>query len=134
MVGVSLCSRARRSSDGVELFEVGDEDVGGAHELHVEAGVEHVGGGHPLVHEPRLRPDDLGQMGGEGDEIVLDLALDLLDASDVEFRLLALGPDRRRRFLRDGPELGHGIGGMRLDLEPDAKARFRRPDRCHFGA
>ncbi len=31
------------------------------------------------------------------------------------------------------PELGHGVGGVRLDLEPDAKARLRRPDRRHFG-
>ena len=51
---------------GVELFDVGDQDVGCANELHVEAGVEHVGGGHPLVHEPRLaarrsRPNGWGR-------------------------------------------------------------------------
>jgi hypothetical protein len=86
------------------------------------------------MHEPRLRPDDLGEMGGEGYDVVLDLALDRLDPPDVELRVLALLPDLCRRRLRDGAELGHGVGGMRLDLEPDAKARFRRPDRSHFGA
>ena len=84
------------------------------------------------MHEARFRPDDLGQMGEEGDDVVLGLALDLLDARDVELGVLALGPDFRRRCLGDDPEFGHGVGGMRLDLEPDAKARFRRPDRRHF--
>ena len=118
---------------GVERVDVGDEKVGGAHELHVEAGVEHVGRGHALMHEARLRPDDLGEMGEEGDDVVLDLALDLVDARDVEFGVLALCPDLLRRLLRDHAELGHGVGGVRLDLEPDAKPRLRRPDRRHLG-
>ena len=29
------------------------------------------------------------------------------------------------------PDFGHRVGGMRLDLEPDAVFRFRRPDRRH---
>jgi hypothetical protein len=43
------------------------------------------------VDEARLRPHDLAQVGQEGDDVVLDLALDLLDARDVERRVLALG-------------------------------------------
>ena len=46
---------------------------------------------------------------------------------------LALLPDRLRGFLRDDAELGHGVGGMRLDLEPDAELRLRRPDGRHLG-
>ncbi len=65
---------------GEELVDVGDQEIGGAHQLHVEAGVEHVGGGHALMHEARLRPDDLGEVGEEGDDVVLDLALDRVDA------------------------------------------------------
>ena len=84
---------------GVELIDVGDQQVGGAHQLHVEAGVEHVGRGHALVHEARLGADDLGEMGEEGDDVVLGLALDLVDARDVELGVLALGPDRLRRLL-----------------------------------
>src|SRR5262249_14262859 len=71
------------------------------------------------------------EMCEEGDDVVLDLALDLVDPRNVECRLLALGPDRFRRTLGDEPELRHGVGGMRLDLEPDAKARLRRPDVGH---
>ena len=134
MVGVSLCSKARRLSAASKLVDIGDQDIGGAHELHVEAGVEHVGRGHALVHEARLGADDLGEVGEEGDDVVLDLALDLIDARDVEFGVLALFPDRLRRVLRDDAELGHGVGGMRLDLEPDAELRLRRPDRRHLGA
>ena len=33
-------------------------------------------------------------------------------------------------FLRDDAELGHGVGRMRLDLEPDAEVRLGRPDRA----
>ena len=79
---------------GEQRVDVGDQDVGGAHELHVEAGVEHVRRGHALVHEARLRPDDLGEMGEEGDDVVLDLALDRVDARDVERGVAALRPDR----------------------------------------
>ena len=61
-------------------------------QLHGEAGVEHVGRGHALVHEARLGADDLGQMGQEGDDVVLGLALDLVDARDVEGRVLAPWP------------------------------------------
>ena len=118
----------------VERLDVGDEKIGGAHQLHVEAGVEHVGRGHALVHEARLGPDDFGEVGEKGNNIVLGLALDLVDAVDIELRRLALGPDFLRRCLRDHAELGHGVGGMGLDLEPDAKARLRRPDRRHLRA
>ena len=118
---------------GVELFHVGDQEVGGAHELHIEAGVEHVGRGHALVHEARFRADELGQMGQKGDDVVLGLAFDFLDPRDIELGCFALGPDFRCRRRRNNPEFSHGAGGMRLDLEPDTKARFRRPDRRHFG-
>src|ERR671938_65651 len=56
-------------SRGITCVEIGDQKVGGAGELHVEAGVEHVGGGHALVDEARLGADDLGQMRQEGDHV-----------------------------------------------------------------
>jgi hypothetical protein len=84
MVIVSLCSKARRLSAASSSVHVGQQDVGGAHQLHVEAGVEHVRRGHALVHEPRIRADDFGQVGQEGDDVVLGFALDLVDAGDVE--------------------------------------------------
>ena len=119
---------------GYDPVDVRDQKVGGAHQLHVEAGVEHVRGRHALVDEARLRSDDLGKVGEKGDDVVLDLALDLIDAGNVEGRVLALGPDRLRRLLRHDAKLGKRIGRVRLDLEPDAKPRLRIPDRGHLGA
>src|SRR5262249_12343084 len=90
-------------------------------------------GGHALMHEARLRPHDLGEVGEEGNHVVLDVALDRIDARDVELRMLALVPDCLSCGLWNDAELGHGVGRMRLDLEPDAIARLRIPDRGHFG-
>ena len=71
-------------------------NVGGAHQLDVEAGVEHVRGGHALMDEARLRPDDLGKMGEEGDDVVLDLALDGIDPLQVEADRAGLLPQTPR--------------------------------------
>jgi hypothetical protein len=92
-----LCSKARRLSAASSLSTSAISRVGGAHQLHVEAGVEHVGGGHALDARSAPRPDDLGEMGEEGDDVVLDLALDRVDARDVEGGVLALVPDSWRR-------------------------------------
>ena len=48
--------------------------------------------------------------------------------------LARLLPDRLRRLLRDHAELGQRVAGVRLDLEPDAEAGLRLPDRGHLGA
>ena len=107
-----------------EAVEIGEQDVGRAGELHGERGVEHVGRGHALVHEARLRPDDLGEMGEEGDDVVLRLALDGVDAIDVEGRRRALLPDLVGGLLRHDPQLGQRRGRVRLDLEPDPGTWF----------
>jgi hypothetical protein len=116
------------------LVDVGDQQVGRAGELHVEAGIEHVGGGHALVNEARLGTDDLGQMGGEGDDVVLGFPLDLVDPRHVENHVAGLGPDRLRGLLRNDPQFRLRIGRMRLDLEPDLEARLGLPDGGHFRA
>jgi len=64
---------------------------------------------------------------------VLGLALDGVDAGDVELGVAALVPDLLRRVMRDDAELSHGGGGVRLDLEPDTEPRFGVPDRSHLG-
>ena len=51
-------------------------------------------------------PTILGQMGQEGDDVMLDLALDLVDPRHVEFGVLALFPDLLGRVLRHHAQFG----------------------------
>ena len=65
-------------------IHIGDENVGGALQLDVEAGIQHVGRRHALVHEARLRPDDFRKMREKRDDVMLGLGLDGVDAGDIE--------------------------------------------------
>ena len=118
---------------GQQRVDVGQQQVGGAGELHVEAGVQDVRGRHALMHEARVRPDDFRQMGEEGDDVVLGLALDLVDAGNVEGGLATLVPDGPGGFLRDHAEVRQGVAGVCLDLEPDTELGLGRPDVDHLG-
>ncbi len=111
--------------------EIGEQNVGGARELHGEAGVENVGRGEAEMDVARLRPDNFGEMRQKRDDIVLDLALDRVDAGSVKRRLLSFFPNYFSSRFRDQPKLCHGVGGVSLDLEPDAEAGCRRPDGGH---
>ena len=83
------------------------------------------------MHKARFRSHDFGQMREEGDHVMLDLAFDLIDPRHVELCVLALLPNKFRSLHRDYAQLGQRVGGMRLDLEPDAKFGFGRPDGDH---
>ena len=117
-----------------QRVDVGDEDVARAPELHGEAGVEHVRAREAQMDEARVGADEFGEMGEEGDHVVLGHLLDLVDPRDVEPGLRPFLPDRLRRRFRDHADLGHRLGGVSLDLEPDAEARLGRPDGGHLGA
>ena len=85
------------------------------------------GGSVPGAHE-------LVDVREEGDHVVLNLALDCLDAGDVEDGLGALLPDPFGGLPRHESELGQRARRMCLNLEPDAEARLGRPDRRDGGA
>ena len=86
------------------------------------------------MHEPRLvAAHDLGQMGQEGDDVMLGLALDRIDPVDVELDILGL-PHGRSILARDHAHLRHRVAGMGLDLEPDAELGGGLPDLDHLGA
>ena len=80
------------------------------------------------MQKPRLRPDDLRHMGQEGDNVVLYLALNLIDALDVKHCIASLCPDGRCRICRNDAQLRHLIGGVSLDLEHDTKTGLGVPD------
>jgi hypothetical protein len=84
------------------------------------------------MNETRFRPDEFREVGKEGNHVVLHFALDGVDAFGIEFGVSALVPDDPRSLLRNHPQLGHRIGGMCFDFEPDAVFGFRRPD-CRHG-
>ena len=92
------------------------------------------------MHEARLGPDELAEPGQEGDDVVLGHPLDGVDLLDIargiglerRHRLLAALPDRLGGVLGDDAQLGHGVAGVGLDLEPDAEAVLGRPDGRHL--
>ena len=86
------------------------------------------------MREAAVGADEFGEMGQEGDDVVLGDALDLIDAVDIELGRAALFPDGLCRILGYDAEGGERVGRMRLDLEPDAELGFLAPDGCHLGA
>src|ERR1700756_5032678 len=84
------------------------------------------------MHKARLWANDVGKMGKEGDDIMFDVALNLIDAFDIEPRVAALFPDNAGSLFRDDAEFGHCIRGVGLDLKPDAIFVFCRPDNHHL--
>ncbi len=111
-----------------QRIEIGEQQVGRLLQLHRQAGVEHVARGHTLVQKPGLGTDVLGEVGQQGDGFVVDLALDLADALDLEGAALAHGA---RRAFRNDAELGLRLAGVRLDLELNAEVVLGLPDRGH---
>src|ERR1700760_4878851 len=82
--------------------------------------------------ETRFRPHDLGEVREEGDDVVLDLALDLVDPRHIELGVLSFFPDLFRGLFRHHAQIGQRVGGVRLDLEPDAEFGLGRPDGHHL--
>src|SRR5947207_7408471 len=71
----------------------------------------------------------LGEVGQEGDRLVMHLAFDLADALDLELAALA---QRLCRARGDDPELLLRLAGIGLDVELDTEIVFRLPDRRHL--
>ena len=115
-----------------QRVDVGHEDIGGTDKLQVEASVQDIGRGQSLVDVARLGADQFGEVREERDDVVLDLAFDRVDASNVEFCFSTFVADGLCGLFWNHTDFGHGIEGMRLDFEPDAIALFGRPDRRHF--
>ena len=74
---------------------------------------------------------DFGHCGGEGDDIVADLGLDLLDALNTKIGALA---DCAGRLFGHHAGLGQSLGGGYFDGQPGAEAILVAPDAAHFRA
>jgi hypothetical protein len=72
-------------------------------------------------------------------EIAADLGAPLIDGEGARtdyregYFICAREAATALRLRRDARELRHGVGGVRLDLEPDTKAGLRRPNVGHRG-
>ena len=81
------------------------------------------------MHEARVFPDMLRQIGQKSDDVMVGFPLDLVDACDLEF---AFFPYLLRGLLGDQTQGSLGITGMCLDLEPDPEFVLGRPDFGHL--
>ena len=128
----------RASSQGLEqAVEIAEQQVGGGGQLQGKRGVEQVRGGHAEVQIARIGPDHLFDVREERDHVVPGLCLDLRDPLRVDQRhpvSLGGGAHLRRDVARDLADRRHRLQGAELDLEPQAQAMLRRPDRGHLGA
>ncbi len=52
---------------------------------------------------------------------MFDFGLDFVDAGNIELGTFTFFPNRFGGFFRNGAELSHRVGGVRLDLEPNSK-------------
>ena len=95
-----------------------------------ERRVHHVRRGEPVVQPAPLGPHVLGHARDEGDDVVLDLLLDLLDARDVE---AGPGLDRGQGLPRHHAALDEDLGGGDLHLEPGGEAVLVGPQAGHLG-
>ncbi len=109
------------------------DDGGGFLELEGLRGVDDVGGGEAVVEPAGVfgGVDVLGDGGGEGDDVVLDLGFDLIDAVDGEGAALADGVGRG---LRDEAELREGLGCCDFNGKPALVLVGVGPDAAHLGA
>src|SRR3954452_12001961 len=96
---------------GAAQFDVGKID-------EIEAVTKH----DVIAFLTHLTEFEFGEMGEEGDDVVLGDGLDLVDLADVELGGAAFFPDGFGGFPGNDAELGQRIAGMGLDLEPDAEA------------
>ena len=88
------CVRPTQSVSGVaqrqlaqgrrERRLLAQQQLAGAADRQGEPGVEHVGRGHAVVHPARRRPHPLGDVGEEGDHVVVGRPLELLGPLDGE--------------------------------------------------
>ena len=77
-----------------------------------------------------VRADVFVDRGQEGDDVVLDDLLDLVDPGGVEAGLVL---DRLERRGRDLPQPGPGLADGDLDVEPAPVPVLVGPDGAHFG-
>ena len=125
IISVPASARARGDEHLEEPVRVVEEQVARRPELEREGRVDDVAARQPEVEVPALRPDRLGDLRDERDDVVVGRPLDLVDPVDVDPRPVPRSRRGRRRHAtatRPGP--------ARRRARPGASARSGpRPSR-----
>src|SRR5579863_312427 len=77
-----------------------------------------------------VRANDLGDCGGESDDVVAHFGFDFVDALDTKVSALA---DRLGGVFGNQSCFGEGFSGGDFDGQPGAEAVFVAPDAGHLG-
>ena len=121
--GVFMLQRAALEC-GQQRFNIRNQNIGSAGELHVQCGVQNVGAGHALMYKTRHIPaDNIGQMGQKGDDVVFCDRFNGINFRHVELYIFCC-PNRIGIGLRNHAQFGLCIAGMCFDFIPDAEFRF----------
>src|SRR6185503_19981668 len=116
----------------LRAFEPRQQELAGRTDLEREPRIDDVGPGQPMMHPAPVGPD-LGRDGVyERGEVVLCLALKLGHALGT--RRPGLLPDLRDDGCGNSAELGPGLEGGELDVQPARELALLRPDPGHLGS
>jgi hypothetical protein len=106
------------------------QQPGGGLHLQRLRRIHHVIRGQPVVQPAGFGADLLRYRSGEGDDVMLHLGLDLMDACQIEVGLVA---DRHGGLLRHDAVLGQRFAGGGFHFQPHAVLVLVGPDGAHAG-
>ena len=107
-----------------------EQDFGSLADHQRLGGIHDVVRGEPEMQVPGLAAHVLGNVGCEGDDVVLDFLFDGEDALDFE---AAFAPDSARGGLRDQAGIRFRFRRRHFDIEPLLELVVIRPNAAHFG-
>ncbi len=121
--------------DGLQRFQVAEDDGGGLLQEERLRGIDDVVGGEAVV-QPARRfgvpggGHAFGNGGGEGDDVVLHLALNFQDAMHVE---AGVGAEEAGGVAGHHTKVGQRFGGGQFHFQPLLKLVLFAPDVAHGG-
>ena len=92
--------------------------------------IDHIVGGESVMQPAGFGSDFFGYRRGEGNDVVLHLRFDLVDAVEVEVALFA---NDDSRGLRHQSGFGQRFRGRQFDFKPGAELVLVAPDMPHLG-
>jgi hypothetical protein len=114
-----------------QLFQIGGDYDGRLLDEQGLRSVDYIVRGQAVVKPTGMGADDLGDGGGERDDVVANFGFDFRDAVNVEIGAVA---NSTGGVSGNHAGFGQGLGGSDLDGKPCTEAIFIAPDSGHVGA